>query len=245
MGPIAAYTIATILSLALHGAVIFALLINWQADSQKTIVQPQYIEAQLVQLAAKTKPVPKSTTAMDPAKVKREAERKKAQAKREAEKKKALAKRQAAEREKQRLEAEKQHRIERERQRLALEQAQREAEFAEALAQEQAMLKAQEDEKVANSYMQLIQQRLSENWSRPPSARLGMQVLIELRLVPTGRIVGVTITESSGDLAFDRAAQQAAFKVEQFKELQGMDSAIFEKYFRKVKVFFSPEDLRL
>ena len=63
--------------------------------------------------------------------------------------------------------------------------------------------------------------------------------------MPTGRIVGVTIIESSGDRAFDQAAQQAAFKADQFKEIQGMDSAIFEKYFRKVKVVFSPEDLRL
>ena len=93
--------------------------------------------------------------------------------------------------------------------------------------------------------MQLIQQRLSENWSRPPSARLGMEVLIELILVPTGRIVGVTVIESSDDVAFDLAAQQAAFKAQQFKELQNMDSAIFDKYFRRVKVVFSPQDLRL
>jgi colicin import membrane protein len=93
--------------------------------------------------------------------------------------------------------------------------------------------------------VRLIQQRISDNWSRPPSARLGMQVTIELKLVPTGRIVGVTIIDSSGDRDFDQAAQQAALKVDQFKELQGMDSAIFEKYFRKMKVVFSPEDLRL
>ncbi len=243
MGSLTAYTVATVLSLILHGLVIFSLLVNWQPESKKTLIQPQYIKAELVELTAKTKPSPSVSTPVDQ-RAKREAE-KKAQAKREAEKKRAQAKREAELREQRRIEAEKQRRIEQEKQRQAQERAQREAEFAEALEREQALLAAQEDEKVANSYMQLIQQRLSENWSRPPSARLGMQVSIELRLVPTGRIVGVTIIESSGDRAFDQAAQQAAFKADQFKEIQGMDSAIFEKYFRKVKVVFSPEDLRL
>lgn len=239
MGPLAAYITATIVSIALHVIIIFALLADWQPESKKTIIQPQYIKAELVQLAAVTKPAPKVSTAAS------ERAKRQARAKREADRKKAQAKRDAALKEQRRLEAEKQRRIEQEKQRQARELAQREAEFAEALEREQALLNAQEDEKVANSYMQLIQQRLSENWSRPPSARLGMQVSIELRLVPTGRIVGVTIIESSGDRAFDQAAQQAAFKAEQFKELQEMDSAIFEKYFRQVKVIFSPEDLRL
>lgn len=241
MGPLVAYTTATVLSLLLHGLVIFALLVNWQPQSQKTVIQPQYIQAELIELAAKTKPVPKKP---EP-KVSAVSDDKKAKQQAEAERKKAEAKRAQAIKEQQRLEAENQRRIEQEKQRQARELAQREAEFAEALEREQALLNAQEDEKVANSYMQLIQQQLSENWSRPPNARTGMQVLIELRLVPTGRIVGVTVIESSGDRAFDQAAQQAAFKAEQFKEIQGMDSAIFEKYFRQLKVVFSPEDLRL
>ena len=241
MGPLVAYTTATVLSLLLHGLVIFALLVNWQPQSQKTVIQPQYIQAELIELAAKTKPVPKKP---EP-KVSAVSDDKKAKQQAEAERKKAEAKRAQAIKEQQRLEAENQRRKEQEKQRQARELAQREAEFAEALEREQALLNAQEDEKVANSYMQLIQQQLSENWSRPPNARMGMQVLIELRLVPTGRIVGVTVIESSGDRAFDQAAQQAAFKAEQFKEIQGMDSAIFEKYFRQLKVVFSPEDLRL
>ena len=245
MGSLVAYVTATVLSLLLHGLVIFALLVNWQPQSQKIVIQPQYIQAELIELAAKTKPVPKKpepkvSAVSDDKKAKRQAE-----AQREAERKKAEAKRVQAIKEQQRLEAENQRRIEQEKKRQARELAQREAEFAEALEREQALLNAQEDEKVANSYMQLIQQQLSENWSRPPNARTGMQVLIELRLVPTGRIVGVTVIESSGDRAFDQAAQQAAFKAEQFKEIQGMDSAIFEKYFRQLKVVFSPEDLRL
>ena len=241
MGRLKGYSIATFFSIALHGVVIAVLLTNWQSESNKTVIQPQYIQAELVQLAAKTKPPPK----VSKPKVNKAAKQRQQAKRRELERKQAQAKREAALQERQRVEAQRQRKIEEERQRQERERARREAEFAQALQEEQALAAAQQDEQVANSYMQLIQQRLSENWSRPPSARLGMEVLIELSLVPTGRIVGVTIIDSSGDTAFDRAAEQAAFKAQQFKELQNMESVIFEKYFRRVKVVFSPEDLRL
>jgi colicin import membrane protein len=38
---------------------------------------------------------------------------------------------------------------------------------------------------------------------------------------------------------------QAALKVEQIVELQGMDASLFERKFRQIPVAFSPEDLRL
>ena len=133
-----------------------------------------------------------------------------------------------------------------ERERLAEIQRQEvEAEFAEALADEQLFINAQEDEVEANSYRQLIRQRLSENWSRPPSARRGMETLIRLQLVPTGRVVGITVLKSSGDSAFDLSVEQAAFKAAPFVELQQMPPSLFEKKFRQVDVSFSPQDLRL
>ena len=72
-----------------------------------------------------------------------------------------------------------------------------------------------------------------------------METHIRIRLVPTGRVVGLTIIKSSGDIAFDRSVEQAVRKVDQFVELQTMDSRLFELKFRSVDVAFSPEDLRL
>jgi len=247
MGKMASYIIAILLSIALHLVVIVALLINWQPQSKKIIVQPQYIQAQLVELAAKKKPSQKKQVkpAVDLQAKKRAMEKRRAaEQKRAEQKRRALLKEQQAQ---QKVEQERKERKAREeKQRLAeIERARREAEFAETLRQEQALLNAEEDKKVATSYLQLIQKRLSQHWSRPPSARRGMEALIELKLVPTGRIVGVKILQSSGDVAFNRAVEQAAFKAEQFEELQKMDARVFEQYFRSVKVVFSPEDLRL
>jgi len=241
------YSVAILLSLVLHIALVGALFVNWQPETERVIMQPQYIEAKLVELAPKKKApkaVPKKPR-VDLAKKKRD--EKKRLAKIAAQKKAAEKKRLEAERlkrdEQERQEQQRQEELRRQQQEA--ERQRKESEFAEALAAEQALINAREDEQAANSYRQLIQQRLSENWSRPPSARLGMETLIRIRLVPTGRVVGVTVLKSSGDSAFDRSVEQAARKAEQFVELQAMDPALFEKKFRQVDVAFSPEDLRL
>jgi len=104
---------------------------------------------------------------------------------------------------------------------------------------------AKEDEQAANSYLQLIQGQISQQWNRPKSARRDMETLIELRLVPTGRIVGVKILESSGDPAFDLSVEQAVRKAQPFSDLQKLEPRIFEQYFRSLKIVFNPEDLRL
>jgi colicin import membrane protein len=238
MREVTSYSTGALFSIVLHVAVVAALLANWESDSKKVIIQPQYIEAKIVELAPKKKPVAKPPKP----KVDRAAKKREQDKRRAAEKKKAEAKRLAALKEKQRADRE---REKLEQQRAEAERKRIETEFAETLAQEQADISAQEDERVANSFMQLIRQRLSDNWSRPPSARRDMETLLEIRLVPTGRIVGVTVVKSSGDIAFDRSVEQAAFKAEQFEEIQQLEPRLFEKHFRIVKVAFSPQDLRL
>ena len=236
------YLIAILSSLVIHGLVIFALVISWEPDTRQIVIQPQYIQAELVQLAATQRPEPKKIAPVVRSTPKQPVQQQQALAK----KKQLEAERRAAEAKAQALaQAQRERQAELQRKKQAEQQAAKQAEFTEMLQREQAALKVQEEQKVANSYMQLIQQQLSENWSRPPSARLGMEVVVELSLVPTGRIAGVAIVKSSGDLAFDRAAEQAAFRVDQFTELQNMPAQIFEKYFRRLVVVFSPEDLRL
>ena len=239
MKDLTSYSAGILCSTVIHVAVVAALLINWAPESKKVMVQPKYIEAKLVELAPKKKPVAKKPAkpTVDAAKKKREQDKRRA-----ADRKKAEAKRLATLKEKQRKEREEKEK----RQREAAEQRKRiEAELEQAFAEEQAQINAREDEQVANSYMQMIRQRLTDNWNCPPSARRDMETLIEIRLVPTGRIVGVNVLQSSGDQAFDRSVEQAAFKAEQFEELQQLETRLFEKHFRTVKVAFSPEDLRL
>ena len=239
------YITAVLSSIGLHVLVVAAFLIDWPSENKDIVVQPQFIQAELIQLKPKEKPKKKASNskAKDLAAKRREAERQRAEQQRR--EKQRIAAREAERLEKLRQQEQARQKREQKQRELAQERARKQAALDEKLRQEQAAELAQQDKQSANSYLQLIQGRLSQNWSRPPSARLGMQTLIELRLVPTGRIVGIKILQSSGDIAFDRSVEQAAFKAAPFSELQSMEPRVFEQYFRTVKVLFNPEDLRL
>ena len=121
------------------------------------------------------------------------------------------------------------------------------AELSQAMAteeQEQQQQAAVTASEMAASYASLIQQTVVNYWSRPPSARNGMEVLLALQLIPTGEIVSVTVVKSSGNTPFDRSAINAVQKAERFPELQNLPSREFEKTFRRFRLLFRPEDLR-
>jgi colicin import membrane protein len=249
MSRILSYIIGVMVSVVVHVGVIAALWTNWQPSSDTVYLQPKYVVAELVQLAPRVPAVSKEkkTSAISDQlarKKKRQLEerRRKSRAdelRKDAEKA-ALAARKKRDNE-ERLALEKRQVEERQR----VEREQQQAEWEDMLTEGEAQMDAQEDQRAANSYRQIIQQRLSENWSRPPSARRNMEAQVRIQIVPTGRVVGVIIIKSSGDAAFDRSVEQAVRKAHQFIELQAMDSRLFELKFRSVDVAFSPEDLRL
>ena len=243
------YALGITFSLTIHGLIIAAMYAGWKAEPERVVIQPRFIDAKLVELAPKQKVTKKKkNTDANAAQRKRDSQRRRAAEKKKADALKSRQRQAELDRkEKERLAKEREKQRERaERERLAeLQRQQKEQEFADAIAEEQRLVNAEKDEREANSYRQLIQQRLSENWNRPPSARRGMETMIRLQLVPTGRVVGVTVLKSSGDSAFDRSVEQAAFKADQFIELQKMSPSLFEKKFRQVDVLFSPQDLRL
>jgi len=90
----------------------------------------------------------------------------------------------------------------------------------------------------------LMQARITQNWRRPPSARNGMEVLLIISLVPTGEVVGISISSSSGSTAFDRSAIAAVERVARFPEVTVLSISDFERYFRRFPLRFKPEDLR-
>jgi colicin import membrane protein len=89
----------------------------------------------------------------------------------------------------------------------------------------------------------LIQQLVTENWSRPPSARNGMRAIIQIKMLPTGELVDVIITQSSGDPAFDRSAENAVYRAAPFAELTALPIRVFNQNFRTLSLIFQPEDL--
>ena len=148
--------------------------------------------------------------------------------------------RERAEREEQeRLEAESQRRRQQE---IAAEQEaqrRRQQELSEASAAEAARTEFE----LVQSATALIQQAVQETWSRPPSARNGMRAVLQIRMLPTGEVLDAVITQSSGDPAFDRSAENALFRAAPFRELQGLPINVFNANFRSLSLIFEPEDL--
>ena len=118
-----------------------------------------------------------------------------------------------------------------------------EKELSLALVGEERARKAITDDEKAMAYVTQIQREIIQNWSRPPSARNGMQTILRVHLVPTGEVVDVNIEESSGNGAFDRSAIQAVRKSRRF--VVPRDALRFERNFRVFTVLFRPDDLRL
>ena len=181
-----------------------------------------------------------------------------AEQKKKAARAKALAAQKAKEKAlaKQKLKREKLRREELMRQAEAERKTLEAQQFKDNLAQEQKRLEAErkidalaqqveEDERLAQSFIELIKERIRLNWSRPPSARNNMETLLIIRLIPTGEVVEVTIAKSSGNAAFDRSAIQAVKKARQFVEIKQMPTRVFEKEgFRQITLMFNPQDLR-
>lgn len=138
-------------------------------------------------------------------------------------------------RQRQEAEAQRQRELAAEQER----QRQRDAEAAAAVAADIARTEAE----MVASYSAVIHDLVQRNWDRPPSARNGMTAVLRIRMVPTGDILEVEIVRSSGDPAFDRAAETAVYRVGQFRELQGMPINLFNQNFRSFLLTFRPEDL--
>ena len=228
----------------IHGNILAALVFAWEPKESPVIIIPNQIEASLVQLTANPK-------VSEDIKVQKKQKKKSNKVLKPVVKKEKSQVSTAPKTIQTTVDDISQRKIEstsepiNSEKKTVLRRTEIENEFEESLLRESEMLKQREEELAANSFRRLIQKRLSDNWSRPPSARLGMQATLRLNLVPTGRIVGIAIISSSGDQAFDRSVEQAASKAGYFEEIDSMSAKMFEQSFRTIEVLFSPEDLRL
>jgi colicin import membrane protein len=79
------------------------------------------------------------------------------------------------------------------RQQQAREAAEREAAEAAAQAAAQSAASAREADTLLQQYASLIQQVVTENWRRPPNTPAGIRCTLNVRQIPGGEVIGVTI----------------------------------------------------
>ena len=254
-GKLPGYSAAILFSLTLHGLLLAVVIIGWTPSKKEVQVRPRYIQATLLQVKPPKAPVTKKQATKKPVKPKpvnnkqKELAAKKRAAAKKLEESKRLTRLRNEKKQKQKQELEKKERLRQEREKAAEAlRRQQEQAFADALDDEEEYITAEQDEQLVGSYSAYIRDRIVNNWSRPPSARRGMEVVLSIQLVPTGRVIAVAVERSSGNDAFDRSAEQAVYKVERFEKLQDLSQAsprVFEETFRHFKLIFTPDDLRL
>ena len=226
------YAVPLVLALVVHAAALFALAGGMSPEQAlRETIKPSMIEARLLNLPIPPKPQarpkPAPAQAAPPKPVPEPARRPKPapQAKPEPDAE--------AEAERARAQAE--------RERAERLRALSERSMAAALSEEAAGLADSVIEDAAMDYIYAIHRAVVEQWSRPQSARNDMQARLLVELVPSGDLLAVTLTESSGHVPFDRSAEAAVRKVGRFEV--PTDRALFEARFRKFTLLFKPEDL--
>jgi len=263
------YPLAVVVAISLH-ILLLGGLVYLQSNSQSQaleLIQPTVIKALLIEenpqvanqraqenrrLEAKRRETERANAAAQKKRQEQAAEKKRQE---EAAKKReeqriaqqradaqALAEREKAQAERDREQAEARQAKQREEQAQRDREAQQRREREEA--QNAAAAEAASSEfELVQSATGLIQQLVTDNWSRPPSARNGMRAVIQIKMLPTGELIDVRITQSSGDPAFDRSAENAVYRAAPFAELTALPIRVFNQNFRTLSLIFQPEDL--
>ena len=250
MDSVASYTLAFLFAFLVHGMVVALITINWDSSPiDLTDIQPYYIDATVVSenpyTAKKEREADQAKTRRDKRIRQRrldEAALNRQQAKWEEEQKKKKAEpvqtRTVGVIEPEPKPLEEKQEVDKEQVRSAFEE-----ELSLGILNEQNARRAVTDDEKAMAYVAQIQRGIIQNWSRPPSARNGMQAILRVHLVPTGEVIDVKLEESSGNAAFDRSAVLAVRKSERF--VVPSEALRFERDFRVFTVLFRPDDLRL
>ena len=263
------YPLAVVVAISLH-ILLLGGLVYLQSNSQSQaleLIQPTVIKALLIEenpqvanqraqenrrLEAKRRETERANAAAQKKREEQAAEKKRQEeaAKKREEQRIAqqradaqtLAKREKAQAERDREQAEARQAKQREEQAQRDREAQQRKEREEA--QNAAAAEAASSEfELVQSATGLIQQLVTDNWSRPPSARNGMRAVIQIKMLPTGELIDVRITQSSGDPAFDRSAENAVYRAAPFAELTALPIRVFNQNFRTLSLIFQPEDL--
>ena len=147
-------------------------------------------------------------------------------------------KQEEAELERKRAEAEKKRQAEIERQQQENERLRREAEAArqaEIDAESQRLEQMQSDAKAA--YMFRIQQRIKSRWAAPPTAKPGIECVVNITQSPGGDVLSVSIGSCNGDSAVRGSIERAVRLASPLPTPD--DPSVFD---RNIRLIFRPEE---
>jgi colicin import membrane protein len=114
--------------------------------------------------------------------------------------------------------------------------AEREAELRKQIADEEHR-SAVEASPARAQYIARLANSIQKAWIKPPSARAGLDCVVEITQVPGGEVTSAKVGQCNGDLAARQSIENAVYRASPLPSPP--DPALFE---RNLKIHFHPEE---
>ncbi len=211
--------------------VLFGIGFHFKSSQRASTAAPKTVEVTMIDERAVKKELDKLKKQQN-----RELRKKKDIEKKRIEKAKKLKQQQQKrlveqKKEKQRIvllekkEKEKKRKEKKERDRKAkaekLDRAQKEKELKEKMLAEAEIMKKEQQaaalrqaelkkrQTIIDKYMNLIELKVYQHWIKPPAVSKGLVSELRVKLIPTGEVIDVQLSKSSGDAVYDKSVQTA------------------------------------
>ena len=91
-----------------------------------------------------------------------------------------------------------------------------------------------------NKYSSLIINLIEAAWIKPKNIQNNLICDIKIKINPRGRIVDISLINSSGNIRFDNSALQAVRRVETFSFFNEITKKTYEDVFKNIVISFNP-----
>ena len=108
------------------------------------------------------------------------------------------------------------------------------------LLSEENEIKADKEQQEISMYAQRIISTIEDAWMKPRNIPKDLVANLRLKIRPTGRIIGVELIKSSGNIRFDNSALQAVRRVETFNFFNSISRTLYEEEFQVIAISFNP-----
>ena len=108
------------------------------------------------------------------------------------------------------------------------------------LLSEESEIKADKEQQEISMYAQRIISTIEDAWMKPRNIPEDLVANLRLKIRSTGRIIGVELIKSSGNIRFDNSALQAVRRVETFNFFNSIPRTLYEEEFQVLAISFNP-----
>ncbi len=108
------------------------------------------------------------------------------------------------------------------------------------LLSEESEIQVDKEKQEISMYAQRIISTIEDAWMKPRNIPKDLVANLRLKIRPTGRIIGVELIKSSGNIRFDNSALQAVRRVETFNFFNSISRTLYEEEFQVIAISFNP-----